>query len=270
MADGVTVDNGAGTDYTVNTDEVTIGGLLGHAQRVKLVDGADGGTALIGGDATNGLDVDVTRVTGTVTVDSELPAAAALADTTATPTAPAVGAHGMLWDNVASAWQRLRAARGETGGSSGFAIPMSAPYHYDGSLFQPPRGDTTGADHHLVPKTSGGLVIGPASNAKLISAASTNATSVKGSAGQVFGWFIFNANASTRYVKLYNKATAPTVGTDTPTIVLPIPGGSAANVEFTNGIAFGTGIALALTTGMADSDTGAVAASDLVVNLFYK
>lgn len=35
---------------------------------MKIVDGADGGTGLIGGDATNGLDVDVTRVSGTVTV----------------------------------------------------------------------------------------------------------------------------------------------------------------------------------------------------------
>jgi hypothetical protein len=33
-----------------------------HYQRMKLADGADGGTALIGGDATNGLDVDVTRL----------------------------------------------------------------------------------------------------------------------------------------------------------------------------------------------------------------
>ena len=33
-----------------------------HVQRMKLVDGADGGTSLIGGDATNGLDVDPTRL----------------------------------------------------------------------------------------------------------------------------------------------------------------------------------------------------------------
>jgi hypothetical protein len=57
------------------------------------------------GDTTNGIDVDVTRVTGTVTVDSELPAAAALADATANPTVPLVAAalelyNGTTWDRV--------------------------------------------------------------------------------------------------------------------------------------------------------------------------
>ena len=58
MADGVTVDNGSLTDYTASTDEVTIGGLLGHVQRVKLVDGTDGGTDVIAGSAAKGLYVD--------------------------------------------------------------------------------------------------------------------------------------------------------------------------------------------------------------------
>lgn len=46
---------------------------------------------------------DVT-VTGTVTVDTELPAAAALSDNFANPTAPAVGAFAMLWDGAT--WDR--------------------------------------------------------------------------------------------------------------------------------------------------------------------
>lgn len=62
MADNVTVDNGALTDYIASTDEVTIGGVTAQVQRMKLVDGTDGGTGLIGGDAANGLDVDVTRL----------------------------------------------------------------------------------------------------------------------------------------------------------------------------------------------------------------
>ena len=113
--------------------------------------------------------------------------------------------------------------------------------------------------------TSGGSSV-----TKLISAASTNATSVKASAGQLDGWYLFNANAATRYLKLYNKASAPTVGTDTPVMTIPIPAGAAANVCLDPGIDFTTGIALALTTGIADSDTGAVAANDIVVNLIWK
>ena len=74
MADGVTFQSAtlatppSGT--VASTDEVTIGGLLGQVQRVKLVDGTDGGTGLIGGDAANGLDVDVTRLPALATGDN--------------------------------------------------------------------------------------------------------------------------------------------------------------------------------------------------------
>jgi hypothetical protein len=44
-------------------------------------------------------------------VDTELPAAAALADTAANPTAPAVGAFGMLWDG-STGWDREPAPQG--------------------------------------------------------------------------------------------------------------------------------------------------------------
>lgn len=115
------------------------------------------------------------------------------------------------------------------------------------------------------PSTGGGWSI-----SRLLSAATTNATSAKASAGIVGGWYIYNANAAVRYLKIYNKASAPTVGTDTPVLTIPIPAGAAANVEFTNGINFATGIAYATTTGVADNDTGAVAANEIIVNLFYK
>ncbi len=120
----------------------------------------------------------------------------------------------------------------------------------------------------MAPATSGGCLI-----SRVLSAASTNSTSVKASAGQVYGWYITNINASPRYVKLYNKASGPTVGTDTPVMTVLVPGnaaGAGTNVEYNNGIAFATGIGLGITTGVADNDTGAVAANEVVVNLFYK
>jgi hypothetical protein len=130
-------------------------------------------------------------------------------------------------------------------------------------------GNTANSTPWLVslnPATSGGL-----SMSKTISAATTNATSVKGSAGQVYNIQCFNTNASARYLKLYNKASAPTVGTDTPVKTLLIPPSSSGFVaEWSNGLAFGTGIAFALTTGIADSDTAAVAANEIVVNIDYK
>lgn len=56
MADNVAITAGSGT--SIATDDV--GG--NHFQRVKLVDGTLDSSAAIPGDATNGLDVDVTRI----------------------------------------------------------------------------------------------------------------------------------------------------------------------------------------------------------------
>lgn len=71
MADNVTIPATGTGDATpvVATDQVAVnGGSVAHAQYVKLVDGTSNGTAGLPGDAANGLDVDVTRVGGTVTV----------------------------------------------------------------------------------------------------------------------------------------------------------------------------------------------------------
>jgi len=104
---------------------------------------------------------------------------------------------------------------------------------------------------------------------KLISAATTNATAVKTSPGQLYWIYVTNTNAAIRWLKLYNKASAPTVGTDVPTLTLGIPGntaGAGGTVSITIGIQFTTGIALATTTGDADANSGAVAADEMVIN----
>ncbi len=94
---------------------------------------------------------------------------------------------------------------------------------------------------------------------------------VKTSAGQVFGWYIHNNAASVRYVKFYNDTAANvTVGTTTPKLTIPVPANGAANVEFRSGIAFSAAISVAATTGLADTDTGAPAANEVQVNVFYK
>lgn len=94
---------------------------------------------------------------------------------------------------------------------------------------------------------------------------------VKTSAGKLYGWYIYNDGAAEVYVKFYNATAAnTTVGTTTPILTIPIPAGSAANVEFTNGIAFGTALCIAATTGVADNDTTAPAANQVVANIFYK
>lgn len=56
MADNIAITPGSGA--TIKTDEID--GT--HVQFMKLMDGADAGDEAIGGDAANGLDVDVTRL----------------------------------------------------------------------------------------------------------------------------------------------------------------------------------------------------------------
>lgn len=115
------------------------------------------------------------------------------------------------------------------------------------------------------PATSGGVTTSSAN-----SAASTNATSLKASAGHVYDITCTNSNTSARYLKLYNKASSPTVGTDTPAWRVMIPGSGGITAHYPKGLVFGTGIAWALTTGAADNDTGSVAANEIQVNLGYK
>lgn len=96
----------------------------------------------------------------------------------------------------------------------------------------------------------------------LTSAATTNATVVKASAGDVFRIRGTNTNAAARYLKLYNLAVAPTVGTSTPAITIRLAPSSDFNIDL-GGHYFSTGIAYALTTGVADADTGAVGSGDI-------
>ena len=108
---------------------------------------------------------------------------------------------------------------------------------------------------------------------KAISAASTNSTVIKSSAGTLYLCVAMSINAAPRYLKLYDKATAPTVGTDVPVQTYMIPG-STVGAGFVvpipeRGLSFVNGIGFALTTGIADNNVGAVAAGDITVNFAY-
>ena len=109
---------------------------------------------------------------------------------------------------------------------------------------------------------------GAASGAHLVSAATTNATIVKGSAGRVLGWALANTNAAFRYVKLHNQTTTPTAGTGVVRTIA-IPPNSLAQMKLEGGIAFSTGIGLTTVTGSADADTAAVGVGDIVGELFF-
>jgi len=98
---------------------------------------------------------------------------------------------------------------------------------------------------------------------------------VKATAGQVYWLHCINLAASLRYLKFYNATAASvTVGTTTPVMTIPIPtqgdtNGAGFTLAIPNGIAFSTAITAAATTGIADADTGAPGANEVIINLGY-
>lgn len=110
--------------------------------------------------------------------------------------------------------------------------------------------------------TTGGIV---APFRLLSSAATTNATLIKASAGRLFLIIGRNNAASIRYLKFYNKASAPTVGTDVPVLTIALDASSRFEIDLNPyGQFFTTGIAFAITGALADNDTTAIAAADIL------
>jgi hypothetical protein len=91
---------------------------------------------------------------------------------------------------------------------------------------------------------------------KFISGTGLNSTLVKASPAKLTILNIVNGAATLRYFKLYNKASAPTVGTDVPLITITLPtGASNFTLPAFIGIDFSAGLSFACTLGVADSDT---------------
>lgn len=109
---------------------------------------------------------------------------------------------------------------------------------------------------------------GAASIANVVSAASTNATSVKGSPGRLLGWTLQNTTATVQYVKLHNIASAPTAGSGV-LATIGIPANGQNTLAIPQGIAFATGIGYTIVTGSAATDATATTAGSVVGTLVF-
>jgi hypothetical protein len=117
---------------------------------------------------------------------------------------------------------------------------------------------------------TGAVNWGPNTYHTLVSAASTNATSVKVGNGMIFTLVVSNTSSSFKYLKMFNLAVAPTMGTSTPILNIPIAPNSTLDVGTnTYAMRFNAGTAYAITGGSALLDTTAVAAGDVIVNMNY-
>lgn len=142
---------------------------------------------------------------------------------------------------------------GRGASSAGQALPVTVLGTPNVNATQVPQSSTSGL----------------LSNEFKVAAASTNSTSLKASAGRVFRIIASNTTATNKYLKFYNKATAPTVGTDTPMLTVLVPPNNTIEINGTFPIYFATGIGYAITGGAASADTTAVAAGDVIVHIGY-
>ena len=242
MADNVTLNAGTG-GATLKTDELAD---LSHVQYIKLMDGTANGTGVIPGDATNGLDVDVTRVSGTVTV--------------------ANGGTFAVQAAQSGAWN-VETVTAVTAISN--ALPAGTNNIGDVDVLTIAAGANLVGDVGIQGRATGGT-----STFRSIDLDETE-EEVKATAGTIYSIAAFNTTAAPLYLKLYNLTAAnTTVGTSTPTHTYVVPGnadsdGAGFILSVPQGIAFSTAISAAVTTGVADADTGAPGANACIVNIQY-
>lgn len=116
--------------------------------------------------------------------------------------------------------------------------------------------------------TSAGTPLTPATPFFVNSLATTNGALILTGTSGLQAFFASNIGATVAFVKLYNKATAPVVGTDVPEMVITVP--ATGQVEISpgfNGYRFVLGLGIAITGLAADTDTTAVAAGQVKVKL---
>ena len=259
------------------------------------------------------LQVSLTDAGGTTAMDSTAHAAKVLVvDSTGTAiTASAIGTEAATFstgdtnvlktinymfgynsDSAATQWARFafQPADFDTGGGTenlsliGIGIPASGGPVIGGTATNPfstsaaqsgtwtvqpgNTANTTAWLTSVVPPTSGGT-----SACYITSAATTNATNCKASAGQLYGYEAVNTTATLYYLRLYNLASAPTCSSATGFIrTIPIPAsttGAGIQRSIDIGEAYGTGIGFCLTGGGSSTDNTS-AATGVYLTLNYK
>ena len=289
MADNVTIDNGGLADFDAATDD--IGGK--HYQYVKLASGTLDSTEKIEGTAANGLEVDVTRIaTGSNTIGAVNIATGQkiqLTDGTSDATVRNLAANDALNVAIVDGSGAQVTSFGGSGGTSSTDnsaftagttadTPMAGFYQSTPSAVTDGRSAAIGIDDQRRVKVNIATVSATASGGLIYRTIDLDETEeeIKATAGVLYGLWVANTATATRYIKFYN-ATAATVvvGTTTPVMTIPIPGNTSDDVAgvFTvggPGAAFTTAITFAATTGVADADTGAPGANDIICNVFYE
>lgn len=161
-----------------------------------------------------------------------------------------------------------------TGVGSESAVPVSADDPLPVTVVSSTVPAANGTTAPPVTAQPGATNVGGVpNNFRLVSSAnSLNQTLISGQLRQLYYIAARNTSASADvYLKLYNKATAPVAGTDTPVMTIVIPFSGGVFVPITIGVAlFPLGIGFALTGGAADNDVTVIAAGQITgLNIGY-
>jgi len=152
-------------------------------------------------------------------------------------------------------------------------LSSAVPVNVMGAVISSGTVTTVSTVSAVTAVTTSGTPTAPATPYILNSAATTNGALVLTGTSGLHAFYATNIGNSAAFVKLYNKATAPTVGTDVPAMVIPVPSmhsgiPGVANLAIGhNGFRFALGLGIAITGGEADSDTTAVTAGQVKVML---
>ncbi len=98
---------------------------------------------------------------------------------------------------------------------------------------------------------------------------STNEILISAGVHRVYSADIVNTTGATKYVRLYDKVTAPIPGTDISKRVIAVPATSSVHLEWAAGDNYASGLGIAITGAAAYNDATAVAAHDVQLTLNY-
>lgn len=135
-----------------------------------------------------------------------------------------------------------------------------------------PNSVTLGAGSNLIGalSISASVSFGYNVSSSTILGATTNAANIKSQSANVGALSSHNDSATKFYVKIYNKASAPVIGTDIPVLRIPVPANSQVDLPVgAAGLRLSVGLSIAVTRGLADADATPTAANDGVINVIY-
>jgi len=140
-------------------------------------------------------------------------------------------------------------ARTDSGSAKIRVVPMAV-----GSATQSAGLAGTGTTHH-----------------KVKAAASTNLTSIKSGRTKLYRYTLRNSTASAKYLKIFNKASAPVIATDTALLIetVIIPANGTASYLNPAGKEIASGLAYAITGALSETDTTNTAVDDVVGSFDY-